>query len=111
NTQFNPAADLNGDGLVNNSDLIRLHDRLTAVGASAATLAAYQNLLGPPTAGFRIAEGQTLSLTANQPSGTQPALSFSWDLNNDAVFGDATGAGTSVTWNHLQALGITDNGS
>jgi len=35
-------------------------------------------------------------------------LTYSWDLNGDAVFGDATGVAPSVTWAELLALGIDD---
>lgn len=44
NRQFNPAADLSADGLVDFTDLALLGDRLIAVGASNETLIAY-NLL------------------------------------------------------------------
>jgi alpha-amylase len=109
NSQFNPAADLNGDGLVNNSDLLLLYPRLQQVGASAATFAAYNQLLGPTAGGYKISEGNSLTLAVNQPSGTGPALTFSWDLNNDSVFGDAGAtAGSVVSWSQLQALGIND---
>jgi hypothetical protein len=110
NTQFNPAADMNGDGVVNNSDLILLYPRLQAVGASAATFAAYNNLLGPPAAGFSLTEGNTLTFSVNQPSGTGPTLSFGWSLNNDNNFNDAVGANATLTWAQLGALGVSDDG-
>lgn len=44
NTLFNPAADLSGDGLVTVADLTLLGPALTAGGADAATLAAYDEL-------------------------------------------------------------------
>jgi hypothetical protein len=111
NTQFNPAADLNGDGVINNADLVLLHGRLQAVGADAATLAAYTQLLGPTSIAFTTSEGNSVTLTVNQPSGTAPALNFSWDLNNDGVFGDATGATVTPTWQQLINLGIEDAGT
>ena len=33
---------------------------------------------------------------------------FSWDVNGDGTFGDATGATPTLTWAQLAALGITD---
>lgn len=45
NTLFNPAADLNGDGLIDFVDLNLLGDRLLAVNAPPQTLAAYNLLL------------------------------------------------------------------
>ena len=44
NTQFSPAADLTGDGLVEDDDLFALGIALTAGGADGATLAAYDAL-------------------------------------------------------------------
>jgi glycosidase len=110
NTQFNPAADFNGDGLVNNTDLLLLGQKLTQVGATSA-LSFYRSILGPPAA-FTIIEGGTLNLAVNQPAGTiAPALTFSWDLNNDGTFGDATGSPTPVPWSQLVSLGVNVAGS
>ena len=36
-------------------------------------------------------------------------LTYSWDINGDGVFGDATGATPTLSWEQLQALGINDN--
>ena len=35
-------------------------------------------------------------------------LTYSWDVNGDGVFGDATGVRPALTWAQLQALGIDD---
>jgi hypothetical protein len=35
-------------------------------------------------------------------------LSYSWDINGDGVYGDATGANPTLTWAQLNALGIND---
>jgi glycosidase len=104
--QFNPAADLNGDGLIDNRDLLLLAPRLKAVHADAATLAAYNSLLGPTAGGFIITAGNPVTLGVNQPTGTGPALTFSWDLNHDGVFGDVTGPAPTVSWAQLNGLGI-----
>ncbi|MDC0935994.1 hypothetical protein OAS39_06885 [Pirellulales bacterium] len=45
NDKFNAAADLNGDGLVDNRDLFALGDELTAGGASQSALDAFDDLL------------------------------------------------------------------
>ncbi|MEE3220823.1 MAG: hypothetical protein VX257_11185, partial [Planctomycetota bacterium] len=45
NTQFNPAGDLDGDGLILSTDLILLEERLSDVDADAATLQAYNDLV------------------------------------------------------------------
>jgi hypothetical protein len=34
-------------------------------------------------------------------------LRFSWDVNGDGVYGDATGVRPTLTWSNLTALGIT----
>jgi glycosidase len=107
NAQFNPAADLNGDGLVNNADLLLLYPRLLAVHADASTLAAYNQLLGPPAGGYTITEGGSLTLNVNEPTTTTPALTFGWDVNNhDPNFGDASGAGATLTWAQLGSFGV-----
>jgi glycosidase len=110
NTQFNAAADLNGDGTVDNADLLLLFNRLQAVGADAATLAAYNALLGLPASGFTIRAGDPVTLAANRPAGNAPPLTFDWDLTGSGQFGDASGSPATLTWSQLTALGITDQG-
>jgi len=55
---------------------------------------------------YTITEGATLNLTASA-TGLGP-LVYSWDVNNDGVFGDATGINPTLTWPQLQALDIND---
>lgn len=58
---------------------------------------------------YTITEGQSLVLnggSSSDPEG-QP-LTYTWDVNGDSVFGDATGVNPTLTWSQLQALGITD---
>ena len=38
-------------------------------------------------------------------------LTYSWDINGDGVFGDATGAKPTLTWAQLEALGIVNGPS
>lgn len=45
NQQFNPAADLNADGLVDNRDLYQFQSRLQSAGAGLATIAAAEEVL------------------------------------------------------------------
>src|SRR5262249_45732195 len=33
-------------------------------------------------------------------------LTYSWDINGDGVYGDATGVSPTLSWSQLQALGI-----
>jgi glycosidase len=111
NTKFNAAADLNGDGRIDNADLLLLWNRLQEVGADDATLAAYNNLLGLPADGFTIRAGDPVTLTATRPTGNTPALSFGWDLTGNGQFTDASGATATLTWSQLVGLGISDEGT
>lgn len=58
---------------------------------------------------YTIDEGGTLNLNAaGSADADGDALTYSWDVNNDNVFGDATGASPTLTWAQLVALGIND---
>jgi hypothetical protein len=65
----------------------------------------------PPTASaggpYTMYEGNSLTLNAGasiDPDGD--TLTYSWDVNGDGVFGDATGVSPTLTWGQLVALGI-----
>jgi hypothetical protein len=58
---------------------------------------------------YTIREGDSVTLDASgssDPGGS--SLTYSWDLNGDGVFGDATGVRPTLTWSQLEALGIND---
>ena len=57
-----------------------------------------------------INEGGSLSLNGSGSSDPDPldTLTYSWDVNGDGVFGDASGVSPTLTWSQLQALGIND---
>ncbi|MBX7169144.1 MAG: beta-propeller fold lactonase family protein, partial [Pirellulales bacterium] len=59
---------------------------------------------------YAIDEGTGLALlgSGSDPAGVNDPLLFSWDLNGDLVFGDATGVAPSLTWAQLLSLGIDD---
>jgi hypothetical protein len=74
-------------------------------------IGAFESVGGPPSAdagdGYVISGGH--SVTLNGGDSFDPAgipLTYSWDINGDGVFGDATGASPTLSWFQLQALGI-----
>lgn len=73
-----------------------------------------QNL--PPTnvsAGgpYSINEGQSLTLSGSATDPEDDPLTYTWDVNGDSTFGDATGQNPTLTWAALNALGIVDGPS
>jgi Ca2+-binding RTX toxin-like protein len=58
---------------------------------------------------YTVAEGESFTLDASGSSDLdRDPLTYSWDVNGDGVFGDATGVSPTLTWAQLNALGITD---
>jgi hypothetical protein len=64
----------------------------------------------PPTANaggpYEIEEGQPLPLTGSGTDVDDDPLTYSWDIDGDGTFGDATGATPTVPWSTLAALGL-----
>lgn len=61
---------------------------------------------------YQISEGDALQLNGAQSSDPDgQALTYSWDVNNDGVFGDAEGIAPALSWLQLNALGIVDDGA
>jgi VCBS repeat-containing protein len=57
---------------------------------------------------YNIQAGNGVTLDASGSSDIDgQALSYSWDLNNDGIYGDATGVNLTLSWAQLQALGKT----
>jgi hypothetical protein len=103
------------DGPSNFNVSVRVDDGIGGVTTSTAVVLTVDN--APPTADaggpYTIQEGDSLVLagTGSDPAGANDALTYSWDINGDSVFGDATGASPTLTWAQLNALGITDGPS
>ena len=59
---------------------------------------------------YSIAEGSSLMLNGSGSYDPDPLdiLTYSWDVNGDGVFGDASGVSPTLTWAQLQVLGIND---
>ena len=72
---------------------------LVTVNEGAASIAS-----GGP---YTVAAGSSLVLSA---SSFGSPTSFSWDINGDGVYGDATGAQVTLSWASLQAL-LTSGGT
>src|SRR6185369_3523198 len=61
---------------------------------------------------YAIDEGSPLSLnasTSTDPNGG--SLIYSWDLNGDGLFDDASGVTPTLTWEQLKGFGIGDDGT
>ena len=54
---------------------------------------------------YAITEGDPLTLDGTA-SLAGPGATYSWDVNGDGTFGDATGASPTLTWTDLEALGL-----
>ncbi len=87
--------------------------RLVAVdseGASSIATATLTITSTPPTAeivgAYVIEEGQNVQLNGTGGSMGGRPLTYSWDINGDGQFTDASGASPSVSWASLQAFGL-----
>ena len=67
----------------------------------------------PPTASaggpYAISEGQGVTLDASASADPDfDALTYSWDVNGDGIFGDAVGVQPTLSWAQLGTLGVND---
>ena len=61
---------------------------------------------------YNISEGGGVTLDASGSSDADlDTLTYSWDLNNNATYGDAIGESPTLTWAQLQSFGINDDGT
>ena len=81
-----------------------------ATGVATSSSSIVQVVDGVADAGglYTIDEGGVLALDGSA-SIAGAGATFSWDVNDDGTFGDATGATPTLTWAQLEALGITDS--
>ncbi|HEY4309282.1 MAG TPA: proprotein convertase P-domain-containing protein [Pirellulales bacterium] len=75
---------------------------ITVTGDNFGNISQVQVSAGGP---YTISQGQPLTLSGLATGGDDP-YNYSWDLNGDGVYGDATGASPTLSWAQLEALGI-----
>lgn len=86
----------------NNYDTQRFNLTVTETATNVAPVA---NAGGP----YTIVEGGSLTLNgANSTDADNDTLTYSWDVNGDGTFGDATGVNPTLTKAQLNALGINN---
>ncbi|WP_254506577.1 beta strand repeat-containing protein [Anatilimnocola floriformis] len=104
-------ATLIGANGVNNIDgLALLPGSTTTLTVTVHNIAPQNVSAGSP---YTIDEGGSLMLsaTATDPAGDADPLTYSWDINGDGIYTDASGVNPTLTWSQLNSLGITDNGT
>lgn len=116
NTQFNPAADVNGDGYVDLADTFLLGPVLTADGADNNTFAAFNNLIASNyvTTGTYTVNGQNTIYedTAGTTHVMAGAVLTASYVRGNTLTVDGTGKaiirynGTSTGVSHVNSLGI-----
>ena len=58
---------------------------------------------------YSVVEGDSLHLDASGSHDVDgDTLTYSWDLNGDGVFGDATGVSPTLTWAQLESASVND---
>jgi CSLREA domain-containing protein len=102
------AVDANGNPLTTDQrgvGFARIVNGTVDIGAYEQNVSPVANAGGP----YTLQEGESLTLNASASSDPDgDPLTYSWDINGDGIFGDATGVSPTLTWAQLEALGIND---
>jgi hypothetical protein len=94
---------------VGDHDIVASYSASLDFAASEDALTHLVEVIADAGGPYPIGEGDALTLDATA-SVTGPAATYTWDVNDDGTFGDATGATPTLTWAALEALGITNGG-
>jgi len=57
---------------------------------------------------YAINEGSSLTFGASASDPGQDTFIYAWDINNDGVFTDASGASPTLTWTQFKTLGVAN---
>ena len=83
-----------------------------ALGTGYSATATFDTLNTPPTASaggpYTAAEGNSLTLDGSGTDANGDALTYSWDVNGDGTYGDASGASPTLNRAARESLGIND---
>ena len=92
---------------VGDHEIVASYSGALEFAASEAALTHTVEVIADAGGPYTIGEGDALTLDATA-SVAGPAATYTWDVNDDGTFGDATGATPTLTWAALEALGITN---
>jgi subtilisin-like proprotein convertase family protein len=88
-------------------DITATYSGTDALAASSGAVTQVVDVVADAGGPYAIAEGADLAVDGSGSTAGAGAT-FSWDINGDGIFDDATGATPMLTWAQLNTLGITD---
>ena len=94
---------------VGDHEIIASYSGALEFAASEAAVTHTVEVIADAGGPYTIGEGDALTLDASA-SVAGPTATYTWDVNDDGTFGDATGATPTLTWAALEVLGITNGG-
>jgi hypothetical protein len=88
-------------------DITATYNETDALETSSGVVTHVVDVVSDAGGPYAIDEGADLALDGSGSTAGAGAT-FSWDVNDDGIFDDATGATATLTWAQLNSLGITD---